>query len=150
MRYMGRQYNRDDEETFEDYLYHEGKLYKRVGTETEGGYRRVKHKRKSYLEHRLIWRILKGVWPDGDIDHINCVRNDNRIENLREATHSQNMANSSESWGSSGVKGVYIRPDGTIVAMCADNYLGTFKTVELAKEAYMKFATDRWGEYAKE
>lgn len=47
-----------------------------------------------YAAHRLAWLYVHGVWPEGDTDHINRVRHDNRIANLREATRAQNMQNS--------------------------------------------------------
>ena len=45
------------------------------------GYRHGKFSGKLYREHRLIWLLLKGTFPDGDLDHINGIRDDNRIEN---------------------------------------------------------------------
>lgn len=48
---------------------------------------------KRYYEHRLIWFYHYGFWPTEQIDHINGIKNDNRIENLRQATRSQNMFN---------------------------------------------------------
>lgn len=63
-------------------------------------------KGKRYLEHRLIWLYHYGKWPKECIDHINGIRDDNRIENLREATKQQNMLNR-KSWGkTSSHKGV--------------------------------------------
>jgi hypothetical protein len=43
--------------------------------------------------HRVIWAIVHGEWPDGEIDHINGIASDNRLSNLRIATRSQNLAN---------------------------------------------------------
>lgn len=37
-----------------------------------------------YPVHRLAWLLIHGCWPIGEIDHINGVRNDNRIVNLRD------------------------------------------------------------------
>ena len=48
---------------------------------------------KRYHAHRLAWLIVTGAWPRGDIDHINGIRTDNRIENLRDVTRSVNMQN---------------------------------------------------------
>lgn len=48
--------------------------------------------KKAYLEHRLVWFYIHGEWPS-EIDHINGIKSDNRIENLRVATRSQNCAN---------------------------------------------------------
>ena len=42
---------------------------------------------KIYKEHRLIWLLNTGTWPEDQLDHINGVRDDNRIENLRECTN---------------------------------------------------------------
>lgn len=50
---------------------------------------------KTYKAHRLAWLYTYGEWPKGQIDHINGVRDDNRIENLREVTNRQNCQN----WG---------------------------------------------------
>lgn len=44
------------------------------------------------LAHRVVWFLCKGYWPD-TIDHINGVRTDNRIENLRDVTQEQNCTN---------------------------------------------------------
>jgi hypothetical protein len=57
------------------------------------GYLTLKIGRKSYLAHRVCWFLYYGVWPDGHLDHINGVKSDNRIVNLREATISQNAQN---------------------------------------------------------
>lgn len=59
-----------------------------------------------YREHRLIWKMLKGEEPD-TLDHINRKRNDNRIENLRSVSDSENCYNSTQRKdNTSGVKGV--------------------------------------------
>src|SRR5690554_6421992 len=47
------------------------------------GYIRMCIKGKHYQAHRLVWFYHYGVMPDGGIDHINGVKDDNRIENLR-------------------------------------------------------------------
>lgn len=43
--------------------------------------------------HRAAWTIVHGAYPDGDIDHINGVRDDNRISNLRATSHQENQRN---------------------------------------------------------
>jgi hypothetical protein len=63
-----------------------------------GGYYMVSvhfgHKKyKQVRLHHLIWVWETGKWPIGEIDHINGDRNDNRFENLREASISQNRTN---------------------------------------------------------
>jgi len=46
-----------------------------------------------YSAHRVCWAIHHGSWPSGDLDHINRIRHDNRIENLRLATRALNGHN---------------------------------------------------------
>lgn len=58
--------------------------------------------------HHLIWVWANGSWPIGEIDHINGDRSDNRIENLREVTISQNRTNKKiQTNNKSGFKWVY-------------------------------------------
>lgn len=53
-----------------------------------------KPENKSLRVHRLVYETFNGEIPDGyDIDHINTIRNDNRLKNLRVATRSENMLN---------------------------------------------------------
>lgn len=50
--------------------------------------------RKLYYRNRLVWEYFNGPIPEGmEIDHINCERSDDRIENLRLATRRQNARN---------------------------------------------------------
>ena len=65
-----------------------------------------------YKAHRLAWLYVHGVWPPKNIDHINRVKNDNRMENLRLADQSINMHNVDVRVNSkSGVAGVTWRAD---------------------------------------
>ena len=57
------------------------------------GYVVVKFNRSLYLAHRLAWLYLHGVWPSGDIDHINGVMTDNRECNLRDVPTRLNQEN---------------------------------------------------------
>ena len=59
------------------------------------GYRRISVNKKIYLLHRLIYETFNGLIKDDSlvIDHINTVRDDNRLENLRLVTQSENMNN---------------------------------------------------------
>lgn len=43
--------------------------------------------------HRVAWFLYYGKWPEKCIDHINGDRSDNRIENLRDVSHSENSLN---------------------------------------------------------
>lgn len=56
-------------------------------------YKAVKVGGKLFLSHRLAWFYMYKVWPEGEIDHINGVRTDNRISNLRVVTRTGNNQN---------------------------------------------------------
>ena len=63
---------------------------------------------RRYQSHRVAWAIHYGEWPDGQIDHINHDRSDNRITNLRVVTNQENHKNMSHRCdNTSGVVGVY-------------------------------------------
>ena len=49
---------------------------------------------KTYLAHRLAWRITHGDWPEFDIDHIDGDGTNNRISNLRAVNNQDNSKNS--------------------------------------------------------
>jgi len=115
------------------------------------GYVMVKIKRKDYRSHRIIWFLMTGKWPENQIDHINGIRNDNRFCNLREATSSQNNANSSKR-NSTGYRGVH--KDGkkwrAQIRMNKKNiHLGLYDTPEEAHTVYVAKAKELFGEYAK-
>ena len=58
--------------------------------------------------HRAAWALHYGYWPDGEIDHINHDKTDNRIVNLRVVQRAHNAMNLSKSKrNSSGVTGVF-------------------------------------------
>jgi hypothetical protein len=76
------------------------RAYKALGGTAAGylntnGYARITIDSVSHAAHRLAWLHVYGEWPKASIDHINRNRQDNRIANLREATQSEQNANSS-------------------------------------------------------
>ena len=78
----------------------------RVGSVNKNGYYHVQIAGHKYLVHRLIW-TMHGGGPAEMIDHINGDLLDNRIENLRAVTNSQNLMNSRRRRdNTSGIKGV--------------------------------------------
>ena len=105
------------------------------------------------MRYHVVWVIHHGVWPNR-LDHKNRNPLDDRIENLRECTHSQNQANRSKhSTNTSGYKGVsWNKQRAMWMAMISINSknknLGYFATPKRAHEAYMKAAQERWGEFA--
>ena len=79
-----------------------------AGANHNCGYISIGINGKRYLSHRLAWLYMTGEWPKDQIDHINHIRNDNRIANLREATNQQNLKNTRiSSRNTSGVNGVH-------------------------------------------
>jgi hypothetical protein len=94
--------------------------------------------------HRVIWAIVTGDWPSNEVDHINGIRDDNRWENLRSATSSENSCNTKKkSTNTSGFKGVcWHSRDKYWAANNSKNgksyYLGGFATPELAHAAYVE------------
>ena len=70
-----------------------GKAGEQAGTQTPYGYIRTHVDGHNYLVHRIIWLIIYGEWPKYEIDHINFNKSDNRLCNLRDATHSTNQEN---------------------------------------------------------
>ncbi len=105
---------------------------------SSAGYKVLKFNGTPYLEHRLIW-AWHGKEPADCLDHINGNCLDNRIENLRAATKSENMRNSKmRSDNRSGVKGAYRCNDKNKwkVAIAVDGkqkYVGSFKDIKTAK-----------------
>lgn len=72
------------------------------------GYRIACLKGKMLRAHRVAWAIYYGVWPVGFLDHVNQKRDDNRIENLRNADFGINARNASKSLSNrSGQTGVH-------------------------------------------
>ena len=100
-----------------------------------------------YMAHRLAWLYTRGVWPISDIDHINRVKYDNRIDNLREVTKNENQYNRGLSINSStGIKGVYKTKHGYIAQITINNrctYLGTRSTAEEASAVFVNASKDR-------
>lgn len=81
---------------------------KHTGTkETKRGYRCIRFNGRCFLAHRLIWAIVYGSWPIGEIDHIDGDTSNNRISNLREVDRVGNTRNSGfRSNNTSGICGV--------------------------------------------
>lgn len=64
-----------------------------AGREHGNGYLRVSLDKSSYFLHRLAWFYVHARWPDKEIDHIDGVRRNNAIRNLRPAEHRENGQN---------------------------------------------------------
>lgn len=64
-----------------------------AGSRTSDGYLRIGVDNRDYLLHRLAWLWMTGQWPNGEVDHRNGVRCDNRWHNLRDVTPVVNQQN---------------------------------------------------------
>ena len=118
-----------------------------------GGYRYGTILYGKMRAHRVAWVIVHGEWPAADIDHINGVRTDNRIVNLRSVTRQENLQNTARrSDNTSGAVGVSWRNDtgkwyARIWANGEKINLGCFATIEAACAA-RKDAESRYGYHA--
>ena len=81
----------------------------RAGTLKPTGYRVISVQRRFFQSARVVWLHQYGSWPTHQVDHINHVRDDDRLENLRDVTPQQNLHNLSarRKNNSSGVQGVH-------------------------------------------
>jgi hypothetical protein len=106
------------------------------------GYLHITIKGKKILAHRLAWFYTYGVWPTNQIDHINGKKLDNRINNLRDVSASENLSNRHKTGGKNPYIGVSRIKD-TLLWQAHIGFdgkqknLGRFKTAELAQIAYL-------------
>jgi len=83
------------------------KVGDRAGSPHNDGYRAISLGGRKYLEHRVIWCMVEGYWPEHEVDHLNRVRDDNRWSNLDHKTQSCNLRNGKvRKDNSSGIPGV--------------------------------------------
>ncbi len=125
----------------------------RAGNLKRDGYRKIciGSQKVPILEHRIAWLFAYDCWPTGDLDHINGVRSDNRIINLRPATRSQNLQNS-VTRGLIPYRGV--RLDRARYVACIryggrQRRLGTSNSAVLCALLYDEAARKHFGEYAR-
>lgn len=111
---------------------------------------------KTYAAHRLAWVYVHGdvLTQDMQVDHINNNPHDNRIVNLRIATHAQNCSNARKWTKKSLPKGVSLQPKSgryrvRIQVEKRGVYLGTYDTPEEAHEVYCEAAKKYHGEFAR-
>jgi len=126
-----------------------------AGTERGAPYRQVKLAGRNYTAHRVIWCLMTGIDPPEGVDHENRDKRDNRWDNLREATSTQNNANRkrlrSNTSGHQGVRWhaqsarwqVAIRINGT------RRQVGSFVNFAKACQAYDREAAEAWGDFYK-
>ena len=128
-----------------------GKIGSIAGYPHHTGYIYIGVALKIHLAHRLAWLYIYGEFPKNGIDHINGIKTDNRIINLRACNQSENLMNTG-AWpaNKSGYKGVsWNGKDKRWRAQARLNrkfyYLGQFMDKEAAAECYQKFCKDNHG-----
>ena len=127
-------------------------LAKPAGWLEQSGYRGVRVDGVKYKRHRVIWCLFNGDPGAMEIDHINRIKGDDRIENLRAVTKSQNQLNRSALVvNKSGYKGVD-RQGNKYRAQITDSegrkkHLGFYDTPQEAAEAYLAAAVVYHGEF---
>ena len=113
-----------------------------AGSADDKGYILVGLRRRLYKAHRLIWLHMTGAWPEGMIDHLNGVKNDNRFANLRVVLadgNSQNVRrpNKRNKSGFIGVIAHQGRWRASITINSKTRRIGDYNTPEEAHEAYL-------------
>ncbi len=153
------------QELLERFEYRDGDLYlkygvwghsvgQKIGSLDKRGYIKTTYKKKPHLVHRLIFMMHHGFFPL-QVDHVNNDRTDNRIENLRAATPSENLRNRPMSKSNkSGVKNVHwlAKNKQWIVNLTVDRkrlFIGGFKDLEAA-DLVAQLAREKYhGEFAR-
>lgn len=119
----------------------DGRTYIRIG-------------RKLVSASRVAWCHVYGEWPALDVEHRNLDPSDNRLDNLRLATPSQNAANTAVRKNNRlGVKGVCQVGRKFVAQICVANkrrVIGRFASLHEASAAYQHAAREAFGEYARE
>lgn len=116
------------------------------------GYILIGIDRELYMAHRLAVLYMTKKWPPADTDHRDRNKSNNRWENLRLASRTDNNGNS-KAKRPNNLKGASQKPNGRWMAQIVRNkthyYLGLYDTKEQAHEAYCRMAVKLYGEFAR-
>lgn len=140
------------EDILKSYYYNPetGLLYRKLANKLKltgcesNGHLSVTIKSRNFLVHQVIWLYMTGEWPDGFIDHIDGNRKNNKWDNLRVGSNSENMQNlktakaNNKSTGKLGVTAQNDKFIARITLNGCQTYLGTFDTLEDAQQAYIE------------
>lgn len=122
---------------------------KPIGTKDKSGYMRTQLDTVKLLVHRIAWVLTYGEWPEKLIDHIDGDPSNNRLNNLRLATHRENQSNKKKlsAKNTSGYQGVSLSSDGSGKWLVfygrgehtnGQRYFGEFSTPEEASRKYQE------------
>ena len=129
-------------------------LGKKAGYNSPNKYAMVKIQQRLYRVHRIIWAVVTGKWPKEYIDHKNSDPYDNRWDNLREATHTENNLNRVRTENASGFRRVlWHKKNKNWMAVIKhkgkSRHLGSFPTREEAYMVACSAAKALQGEFAR-
>lgn len=113
-----------------------------AGVDNSHGYLRIQIHKKRYRNHHLAWLYVYGELPKFPMDHLNGIRKDNRISNLRKSSNKMNAQNQriAKINNKLGLLGVYKFRNKFRAHISIDGkriHLGLFKRKEDASEAYL-------------
>lgn len=122
-----------------------------AGSRNKAGYIRIRIDKLRYSAHRLVFLFHHGIMPQA-IDHIDGNPSNNRVENLRAATLTQNQGNRVSRRKNGLPKGVDWKPRvGKYQARITMNgrqvFLGLYSSPDDAHAAYLKAAQEYFGEF---
>jgi hypothetical protein len=125
-----------------------------AGTISANGYIQISLDGTLYRAHRVAFAIYYGRQPSTELDHVDRDTGNNKIANLREATHFDNQHNARRSRNNStGVKGVHKRLSGKYQASLLNQgkklHFGYFCTIDDAKEAVRAARVTLHGDFAR-
>lgn len=124
-----------------------------AGVTTNTGHRLLCIDYGRYLAHRVIWKMTTGEEPPLVLDHCNMVGRDNRRENIREATFSQNLQNRKTNKNNrNGLKGITFNKKHNVFRARIhldrrEIHLGIFATANEAYASYCTAARILFGEF---
>ena len=127
---------------------------KEAGSINEQNYRRIKIGNKLYMAHRVVFMYHHGYMPP-EVDHIDCDRQNNRIENLRAVSKKENCWNRKmPTSNTSGIKGVCWHKSSNrwYVQLQVNKkmkYLGIYEDIELAELVAIEARSKYHGEFAR-
>ena len=130
-----------------------GKVGQEAGTSSrKDGRRIIQVSGKRFFTHQIVWLMFNDSLPDTTIDHKDRDCNNNRIENLRAATRTEQQVNKRlSSQNTSGFRGVSFRKEIKAKpwrATVGDIHLGYYATAEEAASVYDEKALEMYGEFA--